>query len=66
MVEGGWITESSHYGLPHTYIFLKFSGENRITNQSAKADVQISSINGCLVPKAAVKDSKVIGSSRPN
>jgi hypothetical protein len=38
--------------LPHPFIFLKFFGENSISNQSAKADVQFSSLNGCFVPKA--------------
>jgi len=61
---GGLWRETCAYGRPGTYIFFNF-WEKNISNQSAKADLQISSLNYRLVPKGDPRNMNVSRDLRP-
>ncbi len=45
--EGAVERDVCAHGIPHTYIFSNFFRGDNPTNQSAKADLEISSLEGC-------------------
>jgi hypothetical protein len=53
------------HGRPHIYIFYRIFGKNNMTNQSVKADVQLSLVEVGFVPKGDPRNMNVSCDLRP-